>query len=500
MTDAGMLIFKNITGTSTTINRLENDGELTELGRVPLLVSEVCDHTSHWVVVAKEPNRAWSIYQINKQTFEHTPLIDSQYAEIQVTLTSNSIIFSAPYANQSRELYEYDFETETIFALTNDHYASRGIVIDDEVIYIGLTANGMDLFKCVYKPESAIIDDPVYIINDTFDSDTIQISEAKSSSQHQFKSLFPSIRAPYVYANFGSHDNEVIFYTGLFLAGSDLFQTVDYTLNMQYGNSNLDNTYHNLNLKNRFKPYGALTVDYNFAYQRDMLNTNNAALSDTLLTNHTLAYHYPIYYNQQQSVVLNTFGDASIISKRTDVMQPRQYRSHLGLSLNITGDSIDTYGSIRTDKFNEYKTQAYVSYKLGNASLSAEHHYYNNYWSSALLPLASTNQSGRSELSDLYAMKRSTHHTASLKATAKVGSVNKGYHDTMGIGDMFISGMASYSTKPVVIDDTTFDQQYEFGVELTTEIHLSSGILPLTIGSSWHNTLGNTPMYIRFSS
>jgi hypothetical protein len=496
MTDAGMLIFKNNSSDpSTTVHRLENDGELSELGCIPLLISEICDNKLNWIVVAKEPNRVWSIYQIDKQTFKHTPLIDSQYAEIEATLTNNSIIFSAPYVNRSRELYEYDLGTEIIFSLTNDHYASRGIVIDDNVIYIGLTSNGMDLFKCIYKPESAIIDDPVYIINDTFDPETIQIGESKSSSKHQFQSLFPSLRYPYINLHKGSFDNEFVLMSGLVLEGNDLFQSVQYRLNMEYGNSNLDNTYYKLSLNSQLRPYGALKIDYDFSYQRDLIDTTDASLSDTTLTNHKLAFHYPIYQNQEQSIRLNTFGNVSVINKHTDDVQPRKYRSHLGLSLVKTGDCIDTYASIHTDQFNEFKTHTQCLYKLGDASLSAGHIYYNNYWASALLPLASTNQPTRSELSDLYAMKRSTHHTAGLKVTTKLGSVNKGYYDSIGIGDIFVSGIASYSTKPVVVDNTELDHQYEFGIEVTTELHLKSGILPLTIGSSWNNSMVTNPIY-----
>ncbi|WP_408956546.1 hypothetical protein [Natroniella sp. ANB-PHB2] len=132
------------------------EGKQKKLGIIDQLISEVIAYEDQLIVVSKGNLSSWGINYLDLEELSLEPLLVTSETERAIEVIEGQLYFTASYDGY-QEVYNYNLETDQLFKLTEQGYAERGVVINDQFYFCTITANGM----AIYKQEEKLI--PYYI-------------------------------------------------------------------------------------------------------------------------------------------------------------------------------------------------------------------------------------------------------------------------------------------------------------------------------------------------
>jgi hypothetical protein len=182
------------------------------LFKTDYLVEELESASGRTVAVARKDWETWSIFMLNMETGEFTPLIKTPYMEFGVSIEGDRLFFSANY-EKTLSSYCYDFVTTKLYRLTENGLAIYPAYdhSSNELYYVGINANGYDIycqsanFKEFQLPESPPTVAPVFNLTE------VEISRVGYGEN--LKTLAPRFWAPLI----NSDDEKV----GVYFEGGD---------------------------------------------------------------------------------------------------------------------------------------------------------------------------------------------------------------------------------------------------------------------------------------
>lgn len=162
------------------------------------LINELATDGAQIVVVARSNGENWSIYRMQTDHVQGSillePLMDSPWIEGAIQLTGDSLYFTANYDKQYR-IYMFDMQNEKLYRMNENGFAYNGMVIDDSLYFLGLSDEGVDVFKTPAVYETQNIDDeqpaPALSLDD--------ISFHRGNYLDISKTLLPDFRLPLFY-------------------------------------------------------------------------------------------------------------------------------------------------------------------------------------------------------------------------------------------------------------------------------------------------------------
>lgn len=145
----------------------------TQLFETNYLIEEIAVSGEKTVVVARKDWEGFSIYALNLNTAEFTPIVHTPYQEFGVSLQGDRVFFTANYEKKVSS-YCYDFNTAQIHRLTANGLAAYAVYdpATNHLYYLGLNSGGYDIYHqeanfAEYElPDSPATAPPVFSLTD----------------------------------------------------------------------------------------------------------------------------------------------------------------------------------------------------------------------------------------------------------------------------------------------------------------------------------------------
>lgn len=161
------------------------------------LIEELESKSGRTVVVARKDWETWSIFMLNMETGEFTPLINTPYMEFGISIEGDKLFFSANY-EKNLSSFCYDFVTTKFYRLTENGLAIYPTYdqSNNQLYYVGINANGYDIycqpvnFKEFQLPESPATIAPVF--------DLADVAISREGYRENLKTLAPCFWIPLI--------------------------------------------------------------------------------------------------------------------------------------------------------------------------------------------------------------------------------------------------------------------------------------------------------------
>lgn len=161
------------------------------------LLQELESSDGRLITVARKDWETFSIFMLNLETQEFTPLIKTAHLEFGISTQGERLFFSANYQKKLSS-YCYDFTTGKVYRLTENGLAIFPVYDENnnQLYYIGMNSNGYDIyakpadFREFELPESPITTPPVLELPD------VEISRA--GYWENLKTLAPGFWMPMI--------------------------------------------------------------------------------------------------------------------------------------------------------------------------------------------------------------------------------------------------------------------------------------------------------------
>lgn len=191
------------------------------------LIDEIVWRQNRIVVTARRDWENDSIYLLDLENQEFSPIIDTPYLEAGILLQGESLFFTANY-NRIYAIYSYDFATGKVYQETKNGFASHPAFNEEEnqLYYTGLSSYGFDIYHKSREIEEFTLPDtpqpvpPIFTLNET--------EVTPGNYWDNLKTLTPQVWEP-VYT-FDDFHKEI----GIFLAGMDAIEDFQYTVLLIY--------------------------------------------------------------------------------------------------------------------------------------------------------------------------------------------------------------------------------------------------------------------------
>jgi len=379
------------------------NGQISKIGTIPELISEIelCD--DKYIVVSKKNNNAWNINYLLPGSLQLLPIINSSWAEFNISVDKGIIYYTADY-DSKYALYAYDLSNGTVAQLTNGGYAkSKATPINDRIYFIGIDNEGEDLFVKKYSPRPYKVQETETITNIDYDKISPNITEYDGFSHSLMELLKPSQR---------------IFPS--LLTGEDALGVNIYQVGL--GSAGLDITITN-------KLFTPLTLSFG---------------TQTILNRHRnfVGVTYPVYKSLEEGlssleVGFTTNFSSNYIPKTEAVFRYPNY----SINFNIMGD-IQNKGALTNTSFK---------YTLNNIGIRSSVSLFRNF--DIVEDIRGSN---------LHFAKNQRGLVAKVDITTKIGEIRDGlWNPRIFAGDMYGGFFVDYSS--IKSDRATYG--YEFSLE-----------------------------------
>lgn len=249
------------------------------------LVDEMVSDSGKIWVAARRDWQNLNIYQLNLETGEFTPLIQSPYSQNRLSVQGAKLYFTSNY-QRTYASYCYDFTTGEIYRLTGQGFALNPVYDESggQLYFIGLNSYGYDLYrkparfqKFEFSPVPETITPPV------FDLKPDQVT--RGGYLDNLKTMSPSLHAPIV----TMENNHYQF--GIYLEGQDAVgdfpayrATFTYDTQKQQLNSTVDfmmNYFAPLNASINYSSQDESSLTLNLSYP--LIKSDSPGLSNLSL-------------------------------------------------------------------------------------------------------------------------------------------------------------------------------------------------------------------------
>ncbi len=132
------------------------DGKRKKYAESDYLINELVTDDEQIMSVARLNGANWSIYRMRIDEGHNNilldPLIDTPYIEGALQLVGDSLYFTANYDEQYR-VYLFDMQEQELYRMTQEGFAFNPTVIEDSLYFLGLSHDGLDIFKMAARRE-----------------------------------------------------------------------------------------------------------------------------------------------------------------------------------------------------------------------------------------------------------------------------------------------------------------------------------------------------------
>jgi hypothetical protein len=248
----------------------KNTGQLQMVFDSDYLINEMDADSQHIVATARQNNENWDLYSLDLNN-GLCLLVISPWTEGNINLKNDACIYSANY-DARYAVYLCDLSDTSLYALTKTGSAHAGDIVGDTLYYVGLAADGLDIYKtpldCLpippFSPRPSV-------------PPPAQPSYMRGSYLDVCATMVPAIRVPFIFPADTTWHSWIY---GGFLAGQDATNENFYTVVMGFDQFNE-------------RPVIDLTLDsYFFAPVQLSLNYSS---SDEL----NVRAEYPYFYRLQ---------------------------------------------------------------------------------------------------------------------------------------------------------------------------------------------------------
>ncbi len=188
------------------------------------LINELDADSLRIMATARQNNENWDLYSFDIEKGFY-PLVASPWTEGNINLKDDACIYSANYGSRYA-IYLFDLSDTALYAITETGSAHAGEILGDTLYYIGLTADGFDIYKTPLDYQSIPSFSPRPAV-----TPPAQPSYTRGSYLDVCATLVPAIRVPFIFPADTTWRSWV--YGGL-IAGKDATNENYYTLVMGY--------------------------------------------------------------------------------------------------------------------------------------------------------------------------------------------------------------------------------------------------------------------------
>jgi hypothetical protein len=188
-----------------------------------LLICEILTLKDEKVAIVARPDwENWNIYLLSLNTKELKRIVETPFAEANISAAGKRLFFSANYEGKY-SIYTYDLEEERFARLTFSGFASFPVFDErvNDLYFVGLTSSGFDLYrKKIERFDEFIMKDYQRSIQPAFP----EIQAKKGGRLDYIKTLWPKIHMPYP-----TKDG-----AGIYLVGQDAIGENMYSFDFRY--------------------------------------------------------------------------------------------------------------------------------------------------------------------------------------------------------------------------------------------------------------------------
>ncbi|UCG29655.1 MAG: hypothetical protein JSV53_09125 [candidate division WOR-3 bacterium] len=195
--------------------RVYDGYENTLLFETDMLIGELDATRAYTAVVARHDFENWNIYLLDFEAGKFVPVVTTPWVEGSIALNGDSLFFTANY-DKIYGIYMCDLMTGALYRLTGGGYADHGVVVGNDLYFLGMSEQGFDIYTSEFNPVryERVEEEPSPKPN--WDDNALVIKDGGYGDV--MKTLIPSFRLPFV---FPTKDDFSEWAYGLLFLGGD---------------------------------------------------------------------------------------------------------------------------------------------------------------------------------------------------------------------------------------------------------------------------------------
>ncbi|HHW15460.1 MAG TPA: hypothetical protein GXX28_11100, partial [Firmicutes bacterium] len=230
-------------------------GEDRLVATLDYLIEEMVSDGERLIVSAHQDWENAGLYRLSAATGELTMLVDTPAVEYGLSLVGDRLFYTSNYG-RVYSAYAYDLATGQNYRLTTGGYAAKPAYdqAQDKLYFIGLTADGFDLYRkpATFEEVRLAQPEPAPAVRPAFELDESKVT--RGDYRDNLKTLAPAIHLPVLEAD--SQGNVV---TGVVLVGEDALGDFSYQTSFLY-QSPSDDLEYDVSLASRY--WAPLVIEF----------------------------------------------------------------------------------------------------------------------------------------------------------------------------------------------------------------------------------------------
>jgi len=133
------------------------DGEKIKIGESNQLIGEMKKYNDKIIAVSKTQFSSWNINFFDQKSMQLNPIVNTSRIESRIKIQDDYIYYTANYKKELSN-YRYNLKDGNVEKILSGSYAVDGVKIKDDFYYIGISADGKNIYKTTSKTEKIKVD------------------------------------------------------------------------------------------------------------------------------------------------------------------------------------------------------------------------------------------------------------------------------------------------------------------------------------------------------
>ncbi len=148
------------------------------IGEIPELIGELKTYQDILITVSKGNQTAWNINLLDPESLELKPLVATEMPEKQISITGNTIYYTANYTG-NEAIYSYNLKSRETYRMTKDIYVRNPVPVSDSLYHLTYNLDGMAIYSQEINKVDYALDKPAETLtgNSKFNYDLAEVGQ-----------------------------------------------------------------------------------------------------------------------------------------------------------------------------------------------------------------------------------------------------------------------------------------------------------------------------------
>ncbi len=135
-----------------------SNGQKTKIGKTNQLIGQILTYKDKFIVVSQKRAGSWNINYLDLVDFSLTPIVAGPWHEYNAKIVGDKLYYTS---NCDRQVitYEHDLISKTNSRLSAGSFSDDGVVVDDQLYFLGVSAEGKYLYQSNLQRELFMCDE-----------------------------------------------------------------------------------------------------------------------------------------------------------------------------------------------------------------------------------------------------------------------------------------------------------------------------------------------------